>query len=191
MKFIKLFIIGLLLMSIPHSATTSSGNGYIAKNLAKAQFTTQVKKRAPVDNIKSLSTEFKKVYFYSDIRDCKKCEIEHQWWYKGNKVSTVEGKAKYKRYRWWTSKTLTKDMLGDWTVKVVVDDDVVYSKTFTYYAPTVIQHQQAPMQQRLQLKTLDECEMQLRYFSGKVEDSPDDVYFKFMLKKWGKRCLGE
>ena len=189
MRFITFFVLILLLVLMPISTTAETG--YIAKNLAQAQFTTQVNKRVPVDNIKKLSTGFRKVFFFTDIRDCIACRVEHQWWYKGNKVSTVDGRPKYNRYRWWTSKTLTNNMIGDWTAKLVIDGKVIFSKTFTYYKPTRVQVQQAPVQQRIQIQEADECELQLRHFSGELKDNPDDPYIKFMLDKWGKRCSGK
>lgn len=189
MSFIKLFVLTILLTFAPLSNVANAG--YVADYLAQAQFTTRVNKRAPVDNIKRLSSDFRKVFFFTDIRDCEDCEVEHQWWYRGKKVSVVEGETTGNRYRWWTSKTLSRNMLGDWTVKVIVDGTEVYNKTLTYFKPTVMQQQTAPLQKRVQIQEEGECELQLRYFSDKVKENPDDPYFDFMLKKWGKRCSGE
>lgn len=188
---IKLYLMLLIYLVMPMQATGSGGSGLIAEHLSTAQFTTRVKNRMPVDYITKLSTRYKKIYFFSDIRGCDGCNIVHQWWYNGEKVSSVSGATTSNRYRWWTSKTLSDNYLGDWVVKVFVDDDQVYSRTFTYYKPTKKQKQKAPVQKRLQVEQLDDCEMQLRYFSDKVENNPDDPYFGFMLKKWGKRCLSE
>ena len=189
MRFITIFGLILLMAFVPVSTTAETG--YVAKNLAQAQFTTRVNKRVPVNDIKNLSTEFNKVFFFTDIRDCIACRVEHQWWFKGNKVSSVDGKVKYSRYRWWTSKTLADDMIGDWTAKLVINGKVIFSKTFTYYKPTRVQIQQAPVQQRIQIEESGECEIQLRHFSGELRDNPDDPYIKFMLDKWDKRCSGK
>jgi len=189
MSFIKLFIITLFMSAAPNAVAASTG--YVAEHLSQAQFTTRVNKRVPVNDIDDLSTEFKKVYFFTDIRDCNGCYVEHQWWHKGKKVSTVDGRPKYDRYRWWTSKSLSNDVLGDWTVKLAINGKVVYSKTFTYYKPTYKQRQQEPVQQRVQMQEAGECELQLRHFSSELKNSPDDPYIQFMLKKWGKRCSGE
>jgi hypothetical protein len=182
MKIMKMFIIAVLMFA---STTT------LALTIPKAQFTTNVVSREPIDNIDRLSNDFKTVFYFTDIRDCVGCKVEHQWWHKGKMVSSVKGKAKYARYRWWSKKTLTDNMFGDWTVKVYVNGKLVKTDTISYYIASEFQRQQAPVQQRLQLKEMDECEMQLRYFSEKVEENPDEPYFKFMLKKWGSRCLPE
>jgi len=191
MNRLKILLIVLLFVSMPLSVTGSGGSGYIAEYLAHAQFTSRISKRNPVDYLNSLSTRYKKVYFFTDIRGCDECDIEHQWWYKGNMMSSVTGETTSDRYRWWTSKTLTKNYLGDWTVKVFVDDDQVYSRTLRYYKPTKKQALKAPVQKRLKIEQMDDCELQLRYFSDKAKKDPADPYFEFMLKKWGNRCISE
>lgn len=163
----------------------------MALTMPKAQFTTNVVNREPIDKIDSLSNDFKTVFYFTDIRDCVGCKVEHQWWHKGKMVSSVKGKSKYARYRWWSKKTLTDNMFGDWTVKVFVDGKMVKADTVTYFKASVSQRQQAPLEQRMKLEEMSECEMQLRYFSDKAEKNPEDTYYKFMLKKWGSRCLPE
>jgi len=185
-KYFAISIVVLLLAGICYA-----DEKYIANNIAAAQFTTRVVNREPVDNIKRIGTEYERIYFYVDIRDCVECKIEHQWWHKGKMVSSVKGKSKYDRFRWWSSKTLTEYFLGDWTVKVLINSKIRYSKTFTYFKPTHRQKQAAPIQKRIQVQEMSECEVQLRYFSDKVKETPNEPYFKFMLEKWGKRCLPE
>ena len=170
------------------AVTVSNGDSFVAKNLAAAQFTTVVDNREPVDNISSIGTDYSSIYFFTDVRDCKGCKIEHEWWHKGVKVSTIKGKAKYDRYRYWSKKTLTENLLGDWTVKVRINGSVKYTKTITYHKATL---KQKPIKNRVQTQESSECELQLRYFSDKTKAEPDDKYFKFMLDKWGKRCLPE
>ena len=82
-------------------------------------------------------------------------------------------------------------MVGEWTVKLFLDGDIVRTKKFTYYRPTMLQRAATPVQKRLEKEEVTECEVQLRYFSEKLDENPDDAYFQFMMKKWGKRCLGE
>jgi hypothetical protein len=187
-EFLKQIIVFASLIFVLIPSNTAIGTSVQTEHLAQAQFTTAIRDKMPVNDITELSSDFKKAYFFTDIRDCKKCKVKHEWWYQGKNVSTIKAKVKFDRYRWWTSKTLNDNMLGDWTVKVILDNRVIYTKTFSYYKPTVIQQQVAPVQQRLQLKTIDECEIQLRYFSDKLKENPDDAYFKFMNNKWGKRC---
>lgn len=189
MGFIKILTLSAAILVTSISAY--AGSGMVTEYLAAAQFTTRIADRTPVDNISNLTTDFKKIFFFVDVRDCKGCDIEHEWWYNGTKVFDKEAEAKYPRYRWWTSKTLNDAMVGKWTVKVFVDGTHEHSKTFSYYKPTKTQRSNAPIQQRMQVQSTDECEVQLRYFSDKLANNPDEVYFKFMMKKLAKRCLSE
>lgn len=184
MKFITALILSVMLLI----TTAVAADNYVAKNLAQAQFTTYVNKRVPIDNIVQLGSNVKKIYFFTDVRDCTKCKIEHQWWYKGEKVSSVKGKTSGARYRWWSNKTLTSDMTGEWTVKVYVSGRKVYTKSFNYYTPSKEQKQTAPIKQRVLIEEANECEIQLRYWNDKIHDEPENDYYKFMSKKWFKRC---
>jgi len=186
---LAVFLLVISIFIIPCSSL--AGSGYVAKNLAQAQFTTRIKGRMPLDNLSTLSTKFKKIFFFTNIRDCEDCDIQHRWWHKGNEVSVVESKTTSSRYRWWTNKTLNNSSIGEWTVKVYVDDDHIYSKSFTYYKPSIKQQNKVPVQKRLLAREADECELQLRYYSDKVKEDEKEPYFEFMLKTWGKRCLGE
>jgi len=191
MKLGKLKVLSsILFISLLLTASAiSSGESYIAKNLAAAQFTTLVKEREPVDNINAVDTSASSVYFFVDVRDCKGCVVEHEWWYRGAKVSTIKAsKIKYDRYRWWSKKTLVKDYLGDWTVKVVINGKVRLTKTITYGKTST---KQIPIKNRVFMEEASECELQLRYFSTQSKQNPEDGYFKFMLDKWTKRCLPE
>lgn len=160
-------------------------------NVFRAQFTTQVSDKEPVDNLSELENSFTSVFFFTDIRDCVNCKIEHSWYLNNKHVTTVKGKAKYKRYRWWSRKTLTDDMIGTWTVKVKVNGKVRAAKKLTYFKPSAVQKQTAPIKKRLQLNGLDECEEKLTHFHKMTKEHPDDPYYDFMFKKWGSRCYGE
>ena len=188
MYILRMMIFGMSIMTAPAALADT---GYVSEHLAQAQFTTRVKDRTPVDEITKLSKDFRKVYFFTDVRTCKGCKIKHQWWYKGKMVSEVKGKAKSDRYRWWTSKSLNDDMSGQWTVKVVIDGDVEFKETFVYYKPTLQKQQNAPINKRKMVEEIDDCETELRYFSEKLKDTPDDAYYQFMMKKLSKRCLSE
>jgi len=188
MDLLSKIIFGIMLLGF----TTANGSDkLIAENLAQAQFTTQIVKRMPVNNIRKLDSGYKGIYFFVDVRECKGCDVVHQWWYKGKMISSVKGRAKYPRYRWWSKKTLNDNFLGDLTVKVLIDGDHVYTKTVTYYKVSRKQEYTRPIENRMQIQEMSECEMQLRYFSDKVKENPGDPYYNFMLEKWGKRCLTE
>lgn len=189
MKFIKILMLSAAVLVA--SISTYASSGMITEYLAAANFTTRINDRSPVDYITNLTTDSKKIYFFVDVRECKGCKIEHEWWFNGTQISDIKTTAKYPRYRWWSSKHLNDAAVGEWTVKVFIDGSHEISKTFSYYKPSKSQRNKAPVQQRVQVQHADECEVQLRYFSDKLANNPDEVYYRFMMKKWGERCLGE
>ena len=164
---------------------------FAANNVYRAQFTTQVSDKEPVDNISQLENSFTFIYFFTDIRDCVGCKIEHIWYLNGKHVYTQKGVAKYARYRWWSSKTLTDNMLGTWTVTVTVNGKVQTRKKLVYFKPSTVQRQTAPIDKRLQKENIGQCEEKLQHFHSMTKQYPDDPYYKFMLNKWGSRCYGE
>lgn len=178
----------LAMVSLVFGMSTSV---HAANGADVAQLTTRVANKAPVNNVTELSTEFNKIFFFTDIRDCSGCRIEHQWSHKGKVVSTVNGRAKADRWRWWSSKTLTEDMVGVWTVKLFLDGEITRTKKFTYYKPTFTQRANTPVNKRLEVVEEDECETELRYFSDKLKEDPDDGYYQFKMEKLKKRCLGQ
>lgn len=157
-------------------------------NVFRAQFTTQVVDKEPVDNLKELENVFTSVYFFTDIRECVSCKVEHVWYLNGKHIHTQKGTAKYPRYRWWSKKSLNDDMLGTWTVKVKINGQVRVGRVLTYFEPTMMEQQQAPINKRMLLNGQGECEERLEHFNKMTTEEPTNPYYKFMLNKWGERC---
>ena len=156
--------------------------------VARAQFTSQISNKEPINNLIELENTFTSVFFFTDIRECVSCNVEHVWYLDGKHMHTQKGIAKYPRYRWWSKKTLDPNVLGTWTVRVKINDTTQTAKNLNYFAPTEIQQMQAPIQTRMLMNEQTECEKRVQHFSDKLNDSPDDLYYKFMFKKWAKRC---
>lgn len=68
-----------------------------------------------------------KLYCYSKIRGMNATEnhVVHRWIYNGKALSNVTLKLKSKLYRTYSTKTITKDMVGDWEVEIVSPDGKV------------------------------------------------------------------
>lgn len=181
----KLLINILLLLAAFTFATAQADD-----NVFRAQFTTQVKNKEPVDNLSRLENAFTSVAFFTDIRDCVKCNVEHVWYLNGEYVYTLKGTAKYPRYRWWSRKTLHHLKLGTWTVKVKINGKERVSRNLEYFEPTRQAIQQSPMNKRLMLNQQDQCEADLEKWHKLTEEDPDDHYYKYMFDKVGKRCYG-
>lgn len=161
-----------------------------AGEVFRAQFTTQISDREPVDNISKLDTSFTRANFFTDVRDCVGCTVEHKWFHNSELVFSKKTKVKYARFRWWTNVKM-QDRTGKWTVMVYINGSHRVSKELVYFKPSEHQKKNAPIQKRMQQEVIGECEDKLKHFHEKTKEFPDDPYYKFMLNKWGKRCYGE
>lgn len=100
----------------PTDTSKRKGKGYVVRAL----FTTAVVDREPIDQI-LVGSSIKKVYFFTDLRHMENQTITHRWEHKGKVISKFDFKVKGPRWRVYSSKVLSADMLGKWTV-VVADN---------------------------------------------------------------------
>ena len=90
-------------------------------HVARAQFTTEINEREPVDHVVLLGSEAEKVYFFTDLRNLNGQRVKHRWEYNGQVEAEVEFNVASDRWRTFSSKTMDVNKLGEWTV-VVVDE---------------------------------------------------------------------
>lgn len=165
-----------------------SATGFAADVVNRAQFTTLISGRQPVDNVQALDTSYDTLYFFTDIRDCAGCRVTHRWYLDGNHQFDLYRISGGEVFRYW-SKVETNGLTGVWTVEVLINDESVVTKNLTYTKAS--RQRPETTQQQLQNQLNTECEDNLQYFSEQSSKNPDDPYFKFMLNKWGRRCYGE
>lgn len=171
----------VLLLLIPVASSTAGNN-----NLS-SQFTTQIQKSMPVDNVTELSTSYNRFYHHTTIRGCRECFLAHQWFKDGQPIFTYNIQSRFDNFFWWTLNPLP-GMPGNYRVVTLVNGNIVSDQSMTYYVPTQMQRQERPTHKRLQKRQLDECEKNLQYFSELSIENPEDPYYTFMLRKWGGRC---
>lgn len=74
----------------------------------------------------TFSVNVGKIYCWSLIEGAQEpMEIRHQWWHEGKLVIEVPLTIKYARFRTWSYKTIVPEMVGNWEVKVVDNQDKV------------------------------------------------------------------
>jgi len=94
--------------------------------VVRAQFTHGISKREPVDNVErfslsALNTGSVKLYFFSELRNLKGKTIEHRWLYEDNEVAKVKFRVGGDRWRVYSSKNISADKEGTWSV--VINDE--------------------------------------------------------------------
>lgn len=102
---------------------------------ALVQFTTGIENREPIDQVTFVESDIRRVYFFSDLRGLAGTTVTHRWSHAGTPQAEVKFAVGGPRWRVWSSKELSQDRLGDWTVEIVTDEgETIASETFTYTA---------------------------------------------------------
>ena len=98
-----------------------------------AQFTTGVENREPMDAVSFVGNDVAEIYFYSDLRDLSGATVVHRWEYGGEVMAEVPFEVTTDRWQVWSTKALSPNQLGDWTVSVVAPDgEILAVETFSY-----------------------------------------------------------
>jgi len=107
--------------------------GLQAGEVARAQFTTDVIDREPVDSIEQLDSSVTQVRFFSELRDFEGQTVTHQWVYNDNIMFEKSFTPAGPRWRVWSSKTLQPGWAGIWYVHTLdADGNRLATSNFTY-----------------------------------------------------------
>jgi hypothetical protein len=128
-KNFSLFVL-ILLIDMPLYADEQDE---MTPGIARAQFTTVVVDREPVDDITELPNNITKIHFFSDQRGMKDQPLTHRWEYNGKVMAEIKFEIGGPRWRVKSSKNLLPNQLGKWKVSIVDwAGEVIAEKTFTY-----------------------------------------------------------
>ncbi len=104
-------------------------------SVAKSVFTTEIVDREPVNDLNSVSSDIKQIYFFTDLRNMSGKRVTHRWVHSGETRAEISFDVVGPRWRVYSSKNLVDEWVGDWTVEVVNsagtvihEDSFVYSK---------------------------------------------------------------
>ena len=117
----------------PAAAAAPQSTGTVAR----AQFTSAVENREPVDKVSNLLNDKNRVYFFSEIKDAPNQKITHRWEYNGKVMSEMNFDVGGERWRVFSSKTLDPSWTGEWKVSVLDQaGSTLGASTFTYEKAT-------------------------------------------------------
>jgi len=121
----------LFLSNTPPSGATDPDTGnHFVKHV---QFTTDIRERKPVDNLVEINGATEKIYCFTELGNMTDQVIIHRWNYKGAVVTEARLRVNGPPWRVWSSKTLTPDMQGSWTVVIMnASGDILAEKTLDY-----------------------------------------------------------
>ncbi len=124
----KLYALLTLLM-----VTLSPLQSANAGEVSRAQFTSAIEQREPIDEIKILSNNINRVYFFSELRNLQGQTISHRWQFAGKVMAEISFNVGGPRWRVNSSKALLPGWIGDWSVAVVDEDgNVLLEQSFQY-----------------------------------------------------------
>jgi hypothetical protein len=86
----------------------------------RTQFTTAIKNREPVDNLTELNNgTAEKIYCFTEFTDPTDQFVTHSWVYRGQVVDVARFHVDSSHSRVWSSRLLTPDRPGSWTVIIM------------------------------------------------------------------------
>lgn len=100
------------------------------EHVARAQLTSAIVRREPIDNITSLSlADDKQLFYFTQINQLKDKMISHRWRLNGKVMAQVSLSIGGDKWRTYSSKTFNNSMLGRWDVAVLDENENVLSVT--------------------------------------------------------------
>lgn len=101
--------------------------------LVRATFSTRIEAREPTDPIDQLTTAYDHVFFFTEVVGMQGLEIVHRWEHDGELVAEVPLAIQGPRWRVFSSKELTTEATGTWTVTVVGRDGQILAQRVLEY----------------------------------------------------------
>ena len=130
-----LFPAGVMAAETPASAPPATAPAATG-SVARAQFTSGIQDREPVDNLSSLESGKTQIYFYSELKNLAGTSVTHRWEYNGKLMHEQPFDVASARWRVWLSKTFDPSWTGEWKVSVVDGTGATLAvPTLTYGAP--------------------------------------------------------
>ncbi len=104
--------------------------------VARANFTSGVVDREPIDSLTEVTNERRRIIFFTELRNMSGEPVLHRWEHDGQVMAEVPFRVGGPRWRVWSTKNLHEFWLGEWTVSVVAEDaSVLETKSFHYAVP--------------------------------------------------------
>ena len=102
----------------------------------RTAFSSAILEREPVDKLTELVGNDEQIYFFSELRDMTGQLVVHSWEHQGESVAEVRFNVSGPRWRVWSSKILTPDRPGTWTVLVLnAAGEILAEKSLDYNPP--------------------------------------------------------
>ena len=101
-----------------------------SEHVLRALLTTGIENREPVDEIVSLDKNRERIYFFTELTGLKGKVIKHRWEFQDKVMGVVNFNVGSDQWRCYSSKNLSPEWTGIWTVTIVDEKDNVLTQTY-------------------------------------------------------------
>lgn len=116
--------------TLANDTRSESNHAVKVSHVPRAQLTSAIAQREPIDNLSSLSLdEQKQLFYFTQINEMKDKVIYHRWSLNGKVMAQVSLSIGGNKWRTYSSKTFNRSMVGHWQVAVVDDQNQVLKVT--------------------------------------------------------------
>lgn len=113
-------VVTLLPLLLAASSTCADDPSLGHSTIIRTQFTTAIQDQEPVDNLTELNNgTAERIYCFTQLTNLTGQVVTHSWEYKGEVVSEARFHVNGPHSRVWSSRLLTPDRPGSWTVVIM------------------------------------------------------------------------
>jgi hypothetical protein len=128
----------LLLLALLKPLSALSQNPVIPDpdwKVARAQFTTGISDREPVDEVILTGPPVTEMYFFTDLRHLEGRTVSHRWEYEGQLIQVKPFVVEGPRWRVFSKKEILPEQVGEWSVTVLDESGwPLHTELFHYEA---------------------------------------------------------
>ena len=108
--------------------------------ISRSIFTTEIKDKEPVSELKKIPSDITRVYFFTEITGLNGHTIIHRWEYNGQVLAQVSFQVNGDRWRTWSSKNMLSSWIGKWQVSVLDEGgNIIEQSEFEYITAEIEQ----------------------------------------------------
>jgi len=127
-------VVTLICLLLAAPSTRAADPPLAHTTVLRTQFTTAIKDREPVDNLTELNNgTAERIYCFTEFTNLKGQVVSHSWEYRGQVVDESRFYVDSSHSRVWSSRLLTPDRPGTWTVIITSPEGkVLAERTLDY-----------------------------------------------------------
>ena len=114
------------------SAEEAAESAGVTGRVARSGFASAVVDREPVDTLSSLANDVESVAYFTELLDFEGSTVVHRWQFGGELMAEIPFRVGGPRWRVHSTKRLDPSWVGDWSVSVVAEGDVIATEHLSY-----------------------------------------------------------